>query len=142
MRSSLFILLCFLTYSFSIQSQTHAEKQIRDILARQVKAWNNGDLDGFMNGYWQNDSLMYIGKSGVTYGYGSTLATYKKNYGDTSRMGKLTFTILHVKRLSPKYYHVLGKWSLKRAAGDVSGYYTLLFRKIRGEWVIVSDHSS
>ena len=142
MRSSIFILLCFLTYSFSVQSQTHPEKQIRDILARQVKAWNNGDLDGFMNGYWQNDSLMYIGKSGVTYGYGSTLATYKKNYGDTSRMGKLTFTILHVKRLSPKYYHVLGKWSLTRAAGDVAGYYTLLFRKIRGEWVIVSDHSS
>jgi hypothetical protein len=85
---------------------------------------------------------MYIGRSGVTYGYGSTLATYKKNYGDTSRMGKLTFTILHVKRLSTKYYHVVGKWSLKRSAGDVAGHYTLLFKKIGGVWVIVSDHSS
>ncbi len=142
MRLTIFVLMLLLTHSFAGQSQTHAEEKILDILDRQVKAWNSGDLDGFMNGYWQNDSLMYIGRSGVTYGYGSTLATYKKNYGDTSRMGKLTFTILHVKRLSTKYYHVVGKWSLKRSAGDVAGHYTLLFKKIGGVWVIVSDHSS
>jgi hypothetical protein len=85
---------------------------------------------------------MYIGKSGVTYGYASTLASYRRNYGDTARMGKLRFDLIQVRRLSPRYFHIVGKWSLKRSAGDVGGHYTLLFKKIRGEWVIVSDHSS
>ena len=118
------------------------EKEILQILDNQNKAWNRGDLDSFMKGYWENDSLMYIGKNGVTYGYAQTLASYKKNYGDTARMGKLTFHILHVKKLSSEFYQVVGQWFLKRSAGDVGGHYTLLFRKIKGEWVIISDHSS
>ena len=95
-----------------------------------------------MKGYWENDSLMFIGKSGVTYGYKNTLENYKKNYPDTAAMGKLTFTLIQVKRLSPEYYHVTGKWHLKRTIGDIGGHYTLLFRKIKGQWVIISDHSS
>jgi hypothetical protein len=118
------------------------EKEILQILDNQTKAWNRGDLDNFMKGYWENDSLMYIGKSGVTYGYAKTLASYKKNYGDTARMGQLKFNIVHLKRLSKEYYQVVGQWNLTRSAGNVGGYYTLLFRKIKGEWVIVVDHSS
>jgi len=123
-------------------AQSKAEQQILGILDRQTEAWNRGDLSGFMNGYWESDSLMYIGKSGVTYGYASTLQRYQQNYGDTSRMGRLTFRILHVKRLSPRYFLVVGQWSLRRSAGDVGGHYTLLFRRMAGQWVIVSDHSS
>ena len=125
-----------------LRGQSRAEQTIRSILDRQTAAWNRGDLESFMIGYWESDSLMYIGKSGVTYGYASTLASYRRNYGDTARMGKLRFDLIQVRRLSPRYFHVVGKWSLKRSAGDVGGHYTLLFRKIRGEWVIVSDHSS
>ena len=125
-----------------LRAQSRAERSVRLILDQQTAAWNRGDLEGFMHGYWESDSLMYIGKSGVTYGYASTLASYRRNYGDTARMGKLRFDLIQVRRLSPRYFHVVGKWSLKRSAGDVGGHYTLLFRKIRGEWVIVSDHSS
>lgn len=135
-------ILISMILSVGIHGQNKAEKQILEILDRQTVAWNKGDLEGFMKGYWENDSLMYIGKSGVTYGYAQTLSNYRRNYGDTSRMGKLTFRILHVKRLSSRYYLVVGKWFLSRSAGDVGGHYTLLFRKIRGEWVVVSDHSS
>ncbi len=125
-----------------LRAQSRAERSVRLILDQQTAAWNRGDLEGFMHGYWESDSLMYIGKSGVTYGYASTLASYRRNYGDTARMGKLRFDLIQVRRLSARYFHVVGKWSLKRSAGDVGGHYTLLFRKIRGEWVIVSDHSS
>jgi hypothetical protein len=118
------------------------EQEIRAILQRQTEAWNRGDLNGFMRGYWENDSLMYIGKARVTYGYASTLASYIRNYGDTARMGKLRFEILHVKRLSADHFFVVGKWFLKRSAGDVGGHYTLLWKKILGAWVIVADHSS
>ena len=123
-------------------SQSADEKTILGILDRQTQAWNRGDLETFMKGYWENDSLMYIGQGGVTYGYNATLNSYKKNYGDTARMGKLNFQILHVKSMGPDFYFVVGKWFLKRSAGDVGGHYTLIFKKIKGEWVIISDHSS
>lgn len=126
----------------SLQAQHSDQDQILAILERQTQAWNQGDLDHFMVGYWNNDSLMYIGKGGVTYGYAPTLQTYKKNYRDTANMGKLQFTILHVNSLSPQAYLVIGKWHLTRSVGDAGGHFSLVFRKIKGEWVIVADHSS
>ena len=95
-----------------------------------------------MKGYWNNDSLAFMGKNGTSYGYKLTLANYKKNYPDASHMGKLFFTLLRMNRLSPEYYFVIGKWNLKRNVGDVGGIYTLLFRKIKGKWFIITDHTS
>jgi len=125
-----------------LMAQDKDKQQILSILQRQTEDWNRGNIEGFMVGYWNSDSLMFIGKSGVTYGYKKTLANYKKNYSDTVQMGKLAFDILHVNRLSPTAYFVIGKWHLKRSVGDLGGHYTLLFRKINNEWVIVADHSS
>ena len=143
LRMRTFFLLALIAFipllSFSQDKDSQA---IRKILATQTNAWNNGEIDEFMHGYWDNDSLKFIGKSGVTYGYKQTLANYKKNYNDTAKMGKLSFGILEVKRLSPEYYFVVGKWFLKRSIGDIGGTYTLLFRKINGRWVIVVDHTS
>lgn len=140
-RSCLFLSGLILTSIFSI-GQTKDEKEILGILEKQAQAWNRGDLNSFMIGYWQNDSLMYIGKSGITYGYTYTLANYKKNFGDTASMGKLGFTILHLKKLSNEYYFVVGKWFLKRSIGDLGGQFSLLFRMINGKWMIIADHSS
>ncbi len=137
------LFLVFFLFSFSgLFAQSKNESVIRNILGEQTAAWNRGDIDNFMKGYWENDSLMFIGKSGVTYGWTNTLNNYKKGYPDTAAMGKLTFTLIQVKRISKKYYHVTGKWFLKRSIGDIGGHYTLLFRKINGRWFIVSDHSS
>jgi hypothetical protein len=137
-------LLIFTLLLFSIVGYTQDinKEIILKILDNQTKAWNSGDIENFMVGYWNNDSLMYVGKGGITYGYKPTLENYKKNYGSKEKMGQLTFNILHVKQLSPEYYQVVGKWHLERTVGDVGGHFTLLFRKINGEWVIVSDHSS
>jgi len=140
MRSVFFAFLSII--SLSVFSQTKDETEVRNVLARQNAAWNRGDVDAFMVGYWENDSLMFIGKSGVTYGYKNALANYKKNYPDTIAMGKLTFTLIKVKQLSPEYFHVTGKYYLTRTIGDASGHFTLLFRKINGKWIIISDHSS
>ena len=140
MRKLFFIF--FLLITSQLHSQSSDELKIREILENQNAAWNSGDIDGFMKGYWENDSLMFIGKSGVTYGWNNTLKNYKKGYPDTAAMGKLTFTLIQVKKLSKAYYHVTGKWFLKRSIGDIGGHYTLLFRKINGRWVIISDHSS
>ena len=134
--------LIILLPTILVFSQTRDESKILAILENQTKAWNNGDLDHFMVGYLQSDSLMYIGKSGVTYGYNATLDRYKKNYAGPDNMGKLRFDILHLKPLGKKNYMVVGKWSLTRKAGNVGGHYTLIFEKQNGEWVIIADHSS
>lgn len=118
------------------------EIAIRQLLADQTETWNRGDIENFMKTYWQSDSLMFIGKNGVTYGWTNTLNNYKKNYPDTTAMGRLSFDIISVKRLSFQYFHVIGKWHLQRSIGDLSGHYTLLLKKINGRWVIIADHSS
>ncbi len=138
---ALFILVLLFS-SFLSHAQPAGEKAIRELLDRQTRDWNSGNIDGFMKGYWESDSLMFIGKSGVTYGWANTLKNYKKGYPDTAAMGQLSFNLVSVKKLSKKYYFVVGKWFLKRSIGDVGGHYNLLLRKIKGTWVIVADHSS
>lgn len=118
------------------------EQSIRNLIEQQRTAWNKGDLETFMETYWQNDSLMFIGKSGVTYGWQNTLSNYKKGYPDTATMGKLDFDLQQIKRLSAIYFFVAGKWHLTRTTGDVGGHFTLLFKKFKNKWVIVADHSS
>jgi uncharacterized protein (TIGR02246 family) len=135
-------LLLFLAASFLANAQSKEEKDIRALLAAQTTAWNRGDIEGFMQTYWKSDSLMFIGKTGVHWGWQETLENYKKGYPDTTAMGQLSFDIIQVKNLSPEYYYVVGKWMLKRSIGDLSGHYDLLLRKIKGKWYIISDHSS
>jgi ketosteroid isomerase-like protein len=135
----LFILLLVTHFSYG---QSKDEKQIRAQLNTQTEAWNRGDIEGFMSTYWKSDSLLFIGKSGVNRGWQATLNNYKKGYPDTAAMGKLSFDIIVVKKLSAKYYYVVGKWMLARSIGDLSGHYDLLFHKIKGRWYIIADHSS
>lgn len=134
--------LLVIIVSIKAFAQDKDNQAVLNILNNQTKAWNNGDLEHFMVGYWNNDSLMYVGKNGVTYGYQPTLENYKKNYSNRDKMGQLQFTILHVNRLSKEIINVVGKWHLTRTIGDVNGHFTLIFKKINGQWVIISDHSS
>ena len=128
--------------SITYENEQDNIKAIQAILQNQTAAWNKGDLDAFMVGYWKSDSLVFMGKSGPTYGYKNTLANYKKNYPDTSHMGKLNFDIVSIKPLSKNHFFVIGKWFLKRTVGDVNGIYTLVFKKTKTGWKIISDHSS
>ena len=134
--------LLSLSALLSLNAQNKDEQSIRNILSGQTQQWNKGNIEGFMNGYWKSDSLLFVGKNGATYGYKTTLENYKKNYPDTVAMGKLKFTILKVQPLAPNCYFILGKWMLQRSIGNLDGHYTLLFRKINQKWVIVADHSS
>lgn len=139
----LFIIAIILFLSSPVlNAQSKDETSIRTILAEQTSEWNKGNLESFMKGYWKSDSLMFIGKSGITYGWQNALDNYKKGYPDTASMGKLNFELITVKRLSEDYFFVVGKWHLSRSIGNIGGAYTLLFRKIINQWVIITDHSS
>jgi ketosteroid isomerase-like protein len=134
---SILILISFIAFS-----QSKDQTAIKTVMNKQTESWNKGDIEGFMTTYWHSDSLMFIGKNGIKWGWQTTLENYKKNYPDTVAMGKLFFTLLVMKKLSPEYFYVVGKWYLKRTIGDLSGHYDLVFRKIKGQWVIIADHSS
>ena len=141
-RMKTFILL-FLTVSYSsIFCQSKDEASIRRVLDQQTKAWNLGQIEAFMDGYLRSDSLMFIGKSGITYGWNKTLDNYKKGYPDTAAMGKLDFSILQVRHLCQNHFFVVGRWHLARTIGDLSGVFTLVFKKIKNSWLIIADHSS
>ncbi len=136
-----FLIVLIVGLPQKLNAQDGDETAIRKILEDQTIAWNNDSIEDFMKGYWKSDSLMFVGKNGVKYGYNSTLENYKKSYPDTTARGKLYFDILQMKRLSKQYYYVTGKWQLMRSIGDLEGYFTLLFKKIKNNWVIISDHS-
>ena len=137
---SLLFTLFFFSYSYSQLNPD--ERAIRDVLSRQQECWNAGDLECFMEGYWKSDQLVFIGSSGVTYGWQKTLDNYKKNYPDKKAMGQLTFELIIVEPLSDDFWTVIGKWSLKRDNDNPNGHFSLIFRRLGDEWVIVSDHSS
>lgn len=138
----LFLLLSFILFSNSAFSQSKDEQAIRNMLQAQAEEWSKGNIDGYMSGYWEDDSLIFLGSKGMPeYGYTNILKNYKKAYSDTAKMGKLTLTILHIRKLSSEYYYVIGKWLLQRSIGDIGGNYTLLFQKIKNQWKIVVDHT-
>lgn len=145
MRPFFFIVLC-LTCCAALHSEAQNRQgddaAIRTVLNEQSAAWNRGDIEGYMSGYWHNDSLTFIGKKGITYGWQQTLDNYRKSYPGKAAMGQLQFDILQLKQLSVRYCQVTGRWHLQRKAGDLEGYFTLLFEKKNGQWLIISDHSS
>lgn len=150
MKLLLHILPLLLTVRLSLEGTAAAppppdadETAIRAALTAQADAWNRGDIGAYMAaGYWQSDSLVFVGSSGPTRGYAATLARHRQRYPDAARMGRLTFEILEVRRLSDVYRFVAGKWALQRKDDAPAGAFTLLWAKKNGRWVIVADHSS
>jgi ketosteroid isomerase-like protein len=128
------------------QTITHPESiaAVKKVLAEQAAYWSEGNLEGYMQGYWKSDSLLFIGKSGLTYGWQQTLDNYKRSYPDVSAMGKLTFDLKEVRELSAENILVVGKWHLQREAakGNLEGHFSVIFQRFANSWKIIADHSS
>ena len=119
-----------------------SKEQVLKALNAQEKSWNNGDIDGFMKGYWNNDSLMFVSGDRVSYGWQKVTDNYKKTYNSKELMGELTFNVIKTDQLSTDALLVVGSWNLDRGDMDIKGKFSLLWRKINGEWKIVIDHTS
>ena len=117
-------------------------QEIRAVLDEQQAAWNRGDLQAFMDGYWQSADLTFAGASGVTRGWQPVLDRYRERYRDRAAMGQLDFTILDVHPLGKDAAFVLGRWHLKRANDEPGGIFTLVFQRFPQGWKIVHDHTS
>ncbi|MAU55047.1 MAG: DUF4440 domain-containing protein [Flavobacteriaceae bacterium] len=115
---------------------------IMKVMSLQQDAWNKGDIDSFMQGYLKSDELVFSGKSGPVYGWENTKKRYYSSYPNTKIMGKLNFTIKKIRSLSSNSAYLIGEYYLKRSGEDSNGHFTLLWKKIDSNWLIVSDHTS
>jgi ketosteroid isomerase-like protein len=141
MRSALSLFFILITGLFYGQNKADIA-EVTENMKKQELAWNKADLEGFMDHYWKSDSLKFIGSKGITYGWQKTLDNYKKGYPNQEVMGILTFENNTIEQLGSDKIFVIGKWHLKKKDSEVGGYYTLLWKKIKGKWVIIVDHTS
>lgn len=121
------------------QSNSNHSAKILEVLSMQEDAWNHGNINGFMEGYWKSDSLKFVGSQGITYGWESTLKNYQKSYPNTKIMGKLHFEVDLIEKLSDDTYYLIGRYTLKRESDEPTGYFNLIWRKINGKWKVVTD---
>ena len=115
---------------------------ITKILNAQQKAWNEGNVDAFLEGYWHSPELTFSGSSGIARGWDGVLARYKKNYPDRAAMGRLDFSNLEFHFLGKDAALVLGHWHLSRAQGDIGGVFSLVWQRFPEGWRIIHDHTS
>ncbi len=131
----LFFLIACTTNSFDKQ-------KLEEKIQLQEDCWNNGDIECFMQTYWKSDSLKFIGKNGLQKGWDRTLNNYKKSYSNKDLMGKLRFDIKSIDALGEQTAIMIGNWNLFRKSDTLSGYSTIIWKKINDDWVIIADHSS
>jgi uncharacterized protein (TIGR02246 family) len=129
--------------SFSAESaKVDSAPEIRAVLSAQQEAWNRGDIEAFMNGYWRSDETVFVSGDEVARGWQKVLDRYKKKYSDRAKMGALAFSNLEITPLSNDSAVVLGSWELKRASDNPHGRFTLILRRFPDGWRIIHDHTS
>ena len=112
------------------------------MLIAQQKAWNNYDIEAFMQGYLESDSLTFYGSGGVIKGWQATLDRYKKSYPSKDHFGTLHFKFNEIAPISEGSYYVMGEYYLKRSVGDTNGIFMLVVKNIKGEWKVIADTSA
>jgi ketosteroid isomerase-like protein len=143
MKRPLLLIALLTIFASGLLAQSEKDKvAIRKVMEDQAAAWNRGDIEGFMQGYWKSDRLLFVSTTGVTRGWQPTLDRYKKGYDTRAKMGTLTFSDLEITLLSKNAASVVGSWSLARAGDNPHGKFTLIFRKFKEGWRIVQDHTS
>ena len=137
----LFFLVINITYGQSILSESD-KNEIISVLKQQEDFWNSGDIGGFMQGYVKSDYLVFNGSSGPFYGWNSVKDRYIKTYPSKEKMGTLNFKIHNISLISSNVAQLLGQFFLSYPKSAVSGHFTLILLKSKGEWLILSDHTS
>lgn len=126
-----------------IDPPTDAPEQAKAVLTAQAAAWNKGDLDGFMAGYWDSDELTFYSSGTVTKGKKNISERYAKRYkAEGKEMGKLAFTDLDVQVLNADTALVRGRWKLELSKEKPDGLFTLILKKTAAGWKIMHDHTS
>lgn len=136
--------LLFFVSIFAVGQETMEKDKeaILTVLKAQQEAWNNYDIESFMNGYWESDELTFYGSGGVIKGWQATLDRYKKSYPTQDHFGTLTFVFNDISPISEDSYYVMGEYHLTRNVGDTNGIFMLVLKRIKGEWKVIADTSA
>jgi ketosteroid isomerase-like protein len=124
------------------QVRADDRSEIETVLSTQAADWNRGDIDAFMEHYWKSDELTFSSRGQTTRGWTGTKENYKRRYPTREQMGQLKFSQLEITSLGDSAALVLGRWQLMREQSPVEGNFTLVFRRIDNNWVIIHDHTS
>ncbi len=144
MKKYILILCSLMTLQIGVSqtNETEDKEAILAVLKAQRLAWSDNNIEEFMEGYWKSDSLKFYGKNGVTYGWENTLERYKQAYPTEDHTGILSFKINDISKITEGAYYVMGEFHLKRNAGNATGIFMIIFKRINGEWKIIADTSS
>ncbi|MDG1283241.1 MAG: hypothetical protein P8N46_01175 [Flavobacteriales bacterium] len=124
----------------TIKQDPNEINSIKKILSSQQECWNNGDIDGFMQGYWNSEDLVFTSLNHKpAYGWQNTLKRYKESYPTRSTMGELGFEILDLQLISEKNASLKGKWKLIRENDQPNGLFWLDIEKFDNNWLITKD---
>lgn len=142
MMAKLFSLLIITLISLAASAQTPSD--LRKLLDDQTAAWNRGDLETFMQGYWHSPEVTFFSGDTIVKGWEQTLQRYRDRYQSSGKeMGKLSFTDEKTEMLGSDAAMVTARWHLEMADGKkLEGLTTLLCRRMKEGWRIVHDHSS
>lgn len=140
-QTALFLVTIFITLTSFGQGEKDFAR-IKLLMKEQEAAWNQGNIPVYMQHYWKSDSMLFISKKGPTHGWQQTLDNYLKSYPDKATMGNLIFDNLSFQYINKNNIIIIGSWQLTREKGNIGGYFSLLWRKIKGKWKIVIDHTS
>ena len=137
-------LLLFILNSCATSPQGNAREidAIKQVLTSQQLCWNNGDIDGFMLGYWNSEKFKFSWVNGTEYGWENALEKYKISYPTKESMGEFIFEILEVKLTSDTTAILDGEWELIRKNDNPNGSFTYIFKKIENNWLIISDYTT
>ena len=140
-----YFLLIFFSISFNLNSQKLSSNDsiaIVKVMDMQKDSWNNNDINKFMDGYLNYEKLVFSGKNGPVYGWDNIKKRYLNAYSSKEEMGELSFDIDNIFMINNYSAILIGKFFLKRVVGDLSGHFTLVFKKVNNKWFIISDHTS
>ena len=142
-----YILLLFVVLNCkpsSLKNYKDSCEEINDLMYEQEESWNKGNIEDFMKKYWKNDSLIFIGKSRINYGWNKTTSNYKKSYPSRNSMGLLHFNNIKCLPINDTTHIISGQWNISRldSSKNIGGYYSLMWIKKEDGWRIVYDHTS
>lgn len=147
MKKLLILTIVILAASLPALGQSEKKKakiisEIEQVMTKQTAAWNRGDIEGFMDGYWKSDEMRFVSDNTVSMGWQAALDRYKRNYDTREKMGELTFDDPVIVVLDKNNAYVFGRFTLVRENDKPTGLFTLVFRRTKDGWKIIHDHTS
>ena len=144
-------------------SDLQIEAEVKAAFDKWNDAWNRGDLQGYLDAYWDSPETRYVSESLKTVSFADGIVVRgKKNIDkvftdvfvrskmmllkeDTRKgvAGMLSLVKLQVTPASTSNAVVFGEFKIDMTDSlSRTGVFTIHVRKERGLWVIVSEHAT